>query len=109
LELPIELGGVEGAIARLDAIPVRGEADQIKRIRQQLLERRAPLKAERLDLPRTKADPNPALAASRHRKLSPGVAPRLLRPREPEVEDQISSSLRAEGRARTRNPRPARS
>src|SRR5207248_2597674 len=57
LELPVELAALEGAVSRLDAVPVGGEADHLERIRQQLIEGRAPVKAERLDLARPKADP----------------------------------------------------
>src|SRR5438093_13321032 len=71
LELPVELSALKGAVSRLDPIPVGGQADQLERIRQQLLEGRLPVKAERLDLARPKADSQLAPTARGYRQPLP--------------------------------------
>src|SRR4051794_35448600 len=59
VHLPIELASVEDTVAGLDPVPVRAEADDLKRTVQQVTQGRTRIQPQRLDLSGTKADPEP--------------------------------------------------
>jgi len=86
-ELPVELGRVESVLLRLDAVPVRRESDDLEPVGDKLLQRRDAVKAERVDLARAKADPQPAIAARLHWEAPPAFVDGLFRPCQPEIED----------------------
>src|SRR5262245_23645985 len=97
VELPVQLRRIEDARHRLDPVPVRSQAYQIERIRQQPGEGPPGVEAEVLALPGPEADSQPGTAAATHRHLPPPPARPPLGAPDPEFTEQRHGAAGAAG------------
>src|SRR5207245_2441803 len=110
IQLPVQLPGVERGRRRLDTIPVRTQANHLKRIGEQATERLRPVQAEGFDLAWPEADPEQRRTASRDWQLPPPGGQRLRGSLQPEFHIRPRrNTRRAADRPRSRAERAGRS
>src|SRR5450759_2695798 len=76
VDLPIQLAGIELSRRTLDAVPVGAQPNKREGIAEDLVQRRPGIKAERVDLRRSKADAKLGLLPRGDRHIAPSIGRR---------------------------------